>query len=89
MVRMFVRHKVHDYPTWRKGYDAFEPSRLKLGAQEHGVYRGVDDGNDVTAWHDFNSVEAARSFASSDELKDAMKDAGVVGHPTIWLARHT
>jgi hypothetical protein len=89
MVRMFVRHKVHDYVAWRKGYDAFEPLRIKLGAQGHGVYRGVDDGNDVTAWHDFNNLEVARDFASSKELKEAMKGAGVVGTPTIWLARHT
>jgi hypothetical protein len=86
---MFVRHKVHDYAAWRKGYDAFEPLRIKLGAQGHGVYRDVDDGNDVTAWHDFNSLEAAKDFASSNELKDAMKGAGIAGTPTIWLARHT
>ena len=89
MVRMFVRHKVHDYATWRKGYDAFEPMRIKFGARGHGVYRSVDDGNDVTAWHDFDSAEAARTCASSDELKDAMKRAGVVGAPTIWLTNHT
>lgn len=88
MIRLFVRHKVHDYAAWRSGYDAFEPLRIKLGAQGHGVYRGVDDGNDVTAWHDFNSVEAADQFANSNELKDAMKGAGVLGTPTIWLARH-
>ena len=89
MVRMFVRHTVHDYAAWRKGYDAFEPLRIKLGAQGHGVYRGVDDVNDVTAWHDFNNLEVAKDFAGSNELKDAMKSAGVVGTPTIWLARHT
>ena len=48
MVRLLVRHKVHDYAVWRKGYDAFEPRRIKLGAQGHAVYRDVDDGNDVT-----------------------------------------
>ncbi len=89
MVRMFVRHQVQDYATWRKGYDAFEALRVKLGAKGHGVYRGVEDGNDVTAWHDFDSVEAAQAFVGSDELRGAMKGAGVVGAPTIWLARHT
>jgi hypothetical protein len=88
MVRMFVRHKVNDYAAWREGYDGFEPLRIKLGAQGHGVYRAVDDGNDVTAWHDFNSLEAAQAFASSKELKDAMKGAGVIGAPEVWIARH-
>jgi hypothetical protein len=43
------------------------------------VYRDVDDGNDVTAWHDFNNLEAAKAFANSTELKAAMKGAGVIG----------
>jgi hypothetical protein len=89
MIRMFVRHKVHDYAAWRKGYDAFETTRMKLGAKGHGVYREVDDANDVTAWHDFNNLEVAKAFASSPELKVAMKGAGVVGAPTIWFTHHT
>jgi hypothetical protein len=89
MVRMFVRHKVHDYAAWRKGYDAFEPMRIKLGAKGHAVYRDVDDGNDVTAWHDFSGLDAARAFANSHELREAMKGAGVVGAPAIWFTHHT
>jgi hypothetical protein len=89
MVRLFVRHKVHDYAAWRKGYDNFEPTRIKMGAQGHAVYRDVDDGNDVTAWHDFDNLEAAKAFANSTELSTVMKGAGVIGPPTVWLARHT
>lgn len=89
MVRVFIRHKVHDYAAWRKGYDAFEPTRVKLGAQGHAVYRDVDDGNDVTAWHDFNNLEAARAFLNSFELKVAMQNAGVIGPPTIWFTHPT
>ena len=53
------------------------------------MYRDVDDGNDVTAWHDFNNLEAAKAFANSTELKAAMKGAGVIGAPTVWITRHT
>jgi heme-degrading monooxygenase HmoA len=89
MVRLFVRHKVHDYAAWRKGYDGFEPTRVKLGAQGHAVYRDVEDGNDVTACHDFDNLEAAKAFANSSALKAAMKDAGVIGVPTVWITRRT
>jgi hypothetical protein len=88
MIRMFVRHKVRDYSAWRKGYDDFEPARIKLGARGHGVFRDVEDGNDVTAWHDFESIEAAKAFANSFELKAAMAAAGVVGVPAIWFTHH-
>ena len=89
MVRLFVRHKVHDYAAWRKGYDSFEPTRVKLGAQGHAVYRDAEDGNDVTACHDFDNLEAAKAFANSGELKAVMKDAGVIGVPTVWITRRT
>jgi hypothetical protein len=43
MVRLFVRHKVHDYAGWRKGYDAFEPTRIKRGDRAaHVSHRTVD-----------------------------------------------
>jgi len=89
MVRLFVRHKVHDYAAWREGYDAFEPTRIKMGAQGHAVYRDVENGDDVTVWHDFNNLDAAKAFANSSELKAVMKNAGVIGEPTVWMTRRT
>jgi hypothetical protein len=86
MIRVFVRHKVQDYAAWRKGYDAFEPTRVKMAARGHDVYRDVDDGNDLTVWHD-DGLEAAKAFASSNELKAVMKGAGVIGAPTVWFTR--
>ncbi len=85
MVRMFVRHQVGDYATWRKGYDDFDEKRSTMGVSGHAVYRSVEDGNDVTAYHDFDSIDAARSFAGSNDLKEAMQQAGVVGAPQIWF----
>ena len=87
MIRIFVKHKVDDYAAWRKGYDAFESARIKLGVRGHAVYQDVDDGNDVTVWHDFDNLEAAKAFGNSSELKVAMKDAGVMMAPTIWFTR--
>ena len=85
MVRMFVRHQVGDYAKWRQGYDDFDPKRSAMGVSGHAVYRSVDDPNDVTAYHDFESVDAARSFADSTDLKDAMQNAGVTSAPQIWF----
>jgi len=39
MVRIFVKHKVHDYSAWRKGYDGFDSARIKLGVRDQAVYR--------------------------------------------------
>jgi hypothetical protein len=83
MIRMFIRHEVADYDAWRAVYDAFD--RQALGVQAHAVYRSLDDPNDVTVWHDFESAEAAHGFASTGELEEAMRHAGVTSTPTIWF----
>ena len=84
MVRMFVRHDVADYDTWRKGYDAFDETRVPMGVKGDAVFRSVENPNDVTVWHDFDSAEQAQAFVQSEELRSAMQDAGVQGEPQIW-----
>ena len=49
------------------------------------VYQSVDDSNDVTVWHDSETLEAAQEFASSSRLGEAMANVGVAGEPQIWV----
>ncbi len=85
MVRLFVRHNVGDYEAWRKAYDEFDAQRRPMGVTDDAVFQAIDNPNDVTVWHDFDSADAARAFASSQELKDAMQHAGVQGQPQVWF----
>jgi hypothetical protein len=87
MVRVFVRHDVEDYAAWRKAYDAFDATRKRLGVKAQAVFQNIDDPNDITVWHEVESLEAARAFTSSEELKTAMKSAGVAGTPLIWFTK--
>ena len=82
-VRMFVRHEVADYATWREAYDGFRAMQAKMGVVAQAVYQSTDDPNDVTVIHDFHSLEKAKAFAASPELKSAMEKAGVKG-AQIW-----
>ena len=85
MTTMFVRHTVANYKTWRKAYDDFAPFQKANGVKAQAVYQAADNPNDITVTHDFATVEAAQAFARHDELKKAMKGAGVIGAPTIWF----
>ena len=87
MIRMFVRHRVSNYGSWRKGYDAFEAHRPSFGVTGQAVYQDASDPEMVTVTHDLPSLEAAQALASSDALKQAMVGAGVVGAPEIWFTR--
>jgi hypothetical protein len=85
MVRLFVRIKVADYEAWRKVYDQFYGERGAMGVMGAAAFQLVDDPNDVTVWHDFETAEVARAFVSSDALRNVMQRAGVQGEPQIWF----
>jgi hypothetical protein len=85
MVRLFVRINVADYEAWRKVYDQFYGERSAMGVMGAAAFQLVDDPNDVTVWHDFETAEVARAFVSSDALRDIMQRAGVQGEPHIWF----
>ncbi len=89
MVRMFVRHSVENYRTWRRAYDAFDAERRGMGVIGDSVYQALDDRSDVTVYHDFKTRKQAESFAASKRLKEVMKGAGVKGRPKIWFVKET
>jgi quinol monooxygenase YgiN len=84
-VRMFVQHEVADYARWRQVYDQFQKTAASMGVVSEAVYQVTNNPDNVVAYHDFSSVEKAKAFASSAELKAAMKSAGVKTQPLIWF----
>jgi hypothetical protein len=85
MIRLFIRHPVEDFATWKGVYDGFDEERREMGVQGHGVFQVVDDPDDVTVWHDFESLSVARDFTGSARLREVMSEAGVAGEPTVWF----
>ena len=85
MVRLFVRHAVADFATWKQAYDAFDAERRGMGVRGDAVFQAAEDANDVTAWHDFESLESARTFVESDRLRAVMTASGVASEPTVWF----
>ncbi|MDX1662078.1 MAG: antibiotic biosynthesis monooxygenase [Gemmatimonadota bacterium] len=83
---MFIRHQVDDFDAWKDAYDEFDEERSEMGVKDDAVFQAVNDPEDVTVWHDFESQDAARSFLDSPRLREVMTSAGVVGEPDIWFA---
>jgi len=84
-VRMFVRHQVADYASWRKVDNDFVPTQMKMGVIFRAVFQSTDDPNDVTVILDFPSADQAKAFAVSPEFKTEMQNAGVKSTPQIWV----
>jgi len=85
MATLFVRHNVADFGQWKRAYDAFDEERRSMGVTGHGVYQTDGNPNDVTVYHDFESMDAAKAFAGSERLREVMQQAGVQGEPIVWF----
>jgi hypothetical protein len=85
-VRMFVRLEVVQFSEWVKTYDGFAPARKAAGITESTLWQSADDPNDVTIINEFPTLEQARAFAASGELRDAMRNSGLKGPPQVWFA---
>jgi hypothetical protein len=85
MATLFVRHDVADFGTWKQAYDEFDEERRSMGVTGHGVYQAEGNPNDVTIYHHFESMDAAKAFMASDRLREKMVEAGVEGEPKVWF----
>jgi hypothetical protein len=83
MVHMIIRHRVADYSRWKEAFDAHLNTRKAAGETDYRVLQSVDDPREVTIFLDWDSLERARRFAGSEDLKQAMQKAGVVGDPDV------
>jgi len=83
MVHVLIRHKVADYNRWKEAFDSHLNVRKRAGETGFRLFHNADDPRDITLLLDWPTVEEARKFMNSDELRKAMAGAGVVGAPEI------
>lgn len=83
MIHVLIRHKVADFYRWKEAFDSHLTARMHGGEQAFHLFQGVDDPNDVTLLMDWDTIEHARRFMGSDDLRKKMQEAGVVGAPDI------
>ena len=80
---MVVQHKVADFTKWRAAYMAHDSTRMSAGLAQFRLARGIDDSNMVVIMNTMKDLKKAKDFGASDDLKKAMKDAGVMDVPKI------
>jgi len=85
MMHAMIRQKVKDYEAWKKVFDEDGANRKMAGSKGGHVFRALDDPNNVFVLVEFEDKDKATKFMSSDGLKEAMKKAGVIGKPDIYL----
>jgi heme-degrading monooxygenase HmoA len=83
MAHLLVHHKVEDYRKWKLAFDDHAAYRSKNGSKGGKVFRSSSDPNEVFVLLEWDSIENAKKFGQSDQTKEVMKEAGVLGMPAI------
>jgi quinol monooxygenase YgiN len=83
MATLYVHHKVKNYATWRKVFDDLTAMRTGHGCTGHKVFQAPGDPNEITILTDWKTIDNAREYATSEDLKNGMKDAGVISQPDV------
>jgi hypothetical protein len=83
MVNVLVHHEVADYPAWKAQFDAALDWRHDNGERSARIFHAVGNLNDLTLLLEWETLDQARAFMTSDELKARMARAGVKGQPRV------
>ena len=85
MVKVIVQHKVRNFETWKPVYESSTDIMKKHGGSNFdvGLVHGTKD--DVIVTGDFDSEKNFKAFFSSEDLKNKMKESGVISEPKVTI----
>jgi heme-degrading monooxygenase HmoA len=85
MPYLLIKHKVEDFDTFKPVYDEHAALRKAGGSIGAHMLRNADDPNEIVILLHWDDMENARRFAQSDDLRQAMQQAGVSGKPDVYF----
>jgi len=85
MAYLLVRHKVKDYSKWKPIFDEHAATRKVSGSKGGRLFRNADNPNETFILFEWESIEKAKKFAQSEDLKKTMLKAGVSDKPDVYF----
>ena len=85
MAHLLVIHTVEDFERWKVAFDDHENTRRTNGGGDYQILRNAHNPNELVVLLDWDNVENAQAFASSDNLRETMQKAVVVSKPNIYF----
>ena len=82
---MILIQKVKDYNNWKSVFDSMRATRNDYGSTGAKVYRADNEPNEILVISDWPSIDKAKKFSQSQELKDARQKAGTVGDSQFYF----
>ncbi|MBL8130002.1 MAG: hypothetical protein U0Z70_16295 [Thermomicrobiales bacterium] len=84
MPSLLIHHRVADYDAWSTVFAEHEVVRRANGSRGGWILRTADSG-EILVLLEWDDLERARLFVDSDDLREAMQRAGVIGAPEFWF----
>ena len=84
-VAALITHQVTDFSVWFAKFEAHQAARAGAGILGHHLNRGADDDRTVALYLPASDAGRLVSFLADDELRSAMRAAGVTGTPSIKI----
>lgn len=87
-VWMIVSHKVENYKSWKPVHERSATTKQSYGWTKCAVFAIDGDQNHIMVMEQFASLERARAYAASNELRDEMAAGGVSSNPEIRFVKN-
>lgn len=85
MQSVMIRHTVKDFATWKATYDQHAAARTAAGLSTTGLWANQQNPNEVVIVFGVSDMAQAQEFMGSDNLKQTMAAAGVIGRPDVTI----
>ena len=83
MYYLLCKHKVADYPKWRRVFDSHAEAQREAGLHLLHVLREIADPNTVVFLFRVDDPDKARAFTQAPSASEAAEVSGVIGVPEI------
>ncbi len=85
MAYLMFRGKVKDYEKWKPVFDKMASIRKEYGSKGGHLFRMADNPNEPVILLEWESIEKARKYTQSEDIKRAMERGGVIGKPEFYF----
>jgi quinol monooxygenase YgiN len=80
---LVMKHVVEDYAKWKTAFDDARETRRAAGEKTYQIFLTKDEPRKLTLLFEWHDLDRAREYFGSEELRTAMKRAGVVGQAEV------
>ncbi|MDB5406232.1 MAG: hypothetical protein JWL84_1144 [Rhodospirillales bacterium] len=84
MAKLITIVVVKDFAAYQSGFARGEKMRNDAGVTNPRMYRDSENPNEVLVLFDAKNAQQATAFANSEDVKAAMKNAGVTSVSAIY-----